>query len=88
MFYYIYFLCLFSLIFFYLYLFPRILQFWSLVIVTFKFTVLHNNIYRKKGLFQGTVGAEEKHGILLTRLTFLRIIAVVPTAKTLLKIAW
>ena len=79
MFYYIYFLCLFSLIFFYLYLFPRILEFWSLMTVTFKFTVLYNNIYRKTGLFQGTVGAEEKHGILLTRFTFLRIIAVVPT---------
>ena len=34
--------------FFYLYLFPGILEFWCLVTVTFKFTVLHNNIYRKK----------------------------------------
>ena len=30
------------------YLFPGILEFWCLVTVTFKFTVLHNNIYRKK----------------------------------------
>ena len=49
MFYYIYFLSLFSLIhFFYFYLFPDILEFWCLVTVTFKFTVLYNNIFRKK----------------------------------------
>ena len=48
MFYYIYFLSLFSLIFFYFYLFPGILEFWCLATVTFKFTLLKNNIYRKK----------------------------------------
>ena len=34
--------------FFYFFLFPSILEFWCLVTVTFKFTVLYNNIYRKK----------------------------------------
>ena len=34
--------------FFYFYLFPSILEFWCLVTVTFKSTVLYNNIYRKK----------------------------------------
>ena len=34
--------------FFYFYLFPGILEFWCLVTVTFKFTVLYNKIYRKK----------------------------------------
>ena len=34
-----------SLYFFYSYLFPDILEFWCLVTVTFKFTVLYNNIY-------------------------------------------
>ena len=33
---------------FYFYLLPGILEFWYLVTVTFKFTVLYNNIYRKK----------------------------------------
>ena len=28
--------------------FPDILEFWCLVTVTFRFTVLYNNIYRKK----------------------------------------
>ena len=39
---------LFSYIFFYFYLFPGILEFWCLVTVTFKFTVLYNNICRRK----------------------------------------
>ena len=30
------------------YLFPSILEFWCLVTVTFKFTALYNNFYRKK----------------------------------------
>ena len=34
--------------FFHFYLFPGILEFWCLETVTFKFIVLHNNIYRKK----------------------------------------
>ena len=33
--------------FFYFHLFPGILEFWCLVTVTFKFTLLYNNIYRK-----------------------------------------
>ena len=36
------------LYFFYFYLFPGILKCWCLVTVTFKFTVLYNNICRKK----------------------------------------
>ena len=32
----------------YFYLFPDILEFWCLVTVTFTFTLLYNNIYRKK----------------------------------------
>ena len=31
-----------------IYLFPGILEFWCQVTVTFKFTVLYNNFYRKK----------------------------------------
>ena len=31
---------------FYFYLFPGLLEFWCLAAVTFKFTVLYNNIYR------------------------------------------
>ena len=48
MFYYIYFLSLLSLIFFYFYLFLGVLEFCYLATVTFKFTVLYNNLYRKK----------------------------------------
>ena len=32
----------------FLFLFPGILKFWCLATVTFKFTVLYNDIYRKK----------------------------------------
>ena len=53
MFYYIYFLSLFSLYSFYFSLFPGILEFWCLVTVIFKFTVLYNNIYRKKIYIDG-----------------------------------
>ena len=35
---------------FYFYLFPGILEFWCLVTVTFKFTVLYNNIYIYKNI--------------------------------------
>ena len=48
MFYYIYSLSYSVLYFFYFYLFPTILEFWCLATVAFKFTVLYNNIYRKK----------------------------------------
>ena len=40
-----------SYISFYFYLFPGILEFWYLATVTFNFTVLHNNIYRKKIIY-------------------------------------
>ena len=40
-----------SLLYIYIfYLFRGILEFWCLATVTFKFTVLYNNIYRKKML--------------------------------------
>ena len=53
MFYYIHFLppTLFCYIYIsYFCLFPGSLEFWCLVTVTFRFTVLYNNIYRKKNL--------------------------------------
>ena len=41
--------------FFYFYLFPGILEFWCLVTVIFKFSVLYNNIYKKKSLWCNSV---------------------------------
>ena len=39
-------------IFFNFYLFPGIFEFWRLATVIFKFTVLYNNIYKKKHAYQ------------------------------------
>ena len=66
MFYYIYFLypTLFFYIFSYFYLFSGTLEFWCLVTVTFNFSVLYNNIYRKKKRFQITASANLPPGAL------------------------
>ena len=45
------------------YLFPSILEFWCLVTVTFKFTALYNNFYRKKNSHFLLIKSPWTHGM-------------------------